>query len=41
MDTVLKHTLKVGWIGTGAMGLPMAGHLIRNGYKVLVNNRMP
>ncbi len=26
---------KVGFIGLGTMGLPMAGHLLKNGYKLL------
>lgn len=29
----------VGFIGLGVMGYPMAGHLARNGYEVLVHNR--
>lgn len=32
-------TKKIGWIGTGLMGLPMAHHLVSVGYTVLVNNR--
>lgn len=31
--------VKVGWIGTGVMGKSMAGHLIDNGYSLLVHNR--
>ncbi len=31
--------MKVGWIGLGAMGAPMAGNLRRAGYEVLVWNR--
>lgn len=30
---------RIGWIGTGIMGAPMAGHLVRAGYKVSVYNR--
>jgi 3-hydroxyisobutyrate dehydrogenase len=30
---------KIGWIGTGLMGLPMAKHLINAGYKLNVYNR--
>ena len=29
----------IGWIGTGLMGKPMAGHLVKAGYKVNVYNR--
>lgn len=29
----------VGWIGTGVMGKSMAGHLIKNGYRLHVFNR--
>ncbi|MEE4304042.1 MAG: NAD(P)-dependent oxidoreductase [Wenzhouxiangella sp.] len=31
--------MKTGWIGLGAMGLPMAGHLHRHGYLAAVWNR--
>lgn len=30
---------KIGWIGTGVMGISMASHLIENGYAVNVFNR--
>lgn len=30
---------KIGWIGTGLMGKPMAMHLLNAGYSVNVNNR--
>ena len=30
---------RVGWIGTGVMGAPMAGHLLDAGYPVTVYNR--
>ncbi|MDX2440419.1 MAG: NAD(P)-dependent oxidoreductase [Desulfobacterales bacterium] len=30
---------KIGWIGTGIMGKPMAMHLLNAGYTVNVNNR--
>ena len=30
---------RIGWIGTGVMGSPMAGHLIDAGYQVDVFNR--
>ncbi|MGB0715437.1 MAG: NAD(P)-dependent oxidoreductase [Phycisphaerae bacterium] len=29
----------IGWIGTGIMGLPMAGHLLKAGYKIQAFNR--
>jgi 3-hydroxyisobutyrate dehydrogenase len=31
--------LRIGWIGTGVMGAPMAGHLLAAGYQVSVFNR--
>jgi 3-hydroxyisobutyrate dehydrogenase len=31
--------LKIGWIGTGVMGSPMAGHLLERGHDVSVYNR--
>ncbi len=34
-----KTRPRVGWIGTGIMGTPMCGHLIRSGYDVCVHNR--
>jgi len=34
-----KNTLKVGWIGAGRMGLPMAERLLKAGYDVSVWNR--
>jgi 3-hydroxyisobutyrate dehydrogenase-like beta-hydroxyacid dehydrogenase len=33
--------VKVGWIGLGAMGAPMAGHLAAAGHQVTVYNRTP
>ena len=38
METAPGKTT-VGWIGTGIMGAPMAGHLQRAGYKLRVHNR--
>lgn len=32
-------TLKVGFIGLGSMGLPMAKNLLKNGYEIVVYNR--
>lgn len=34
-----NNTMKVGWIGTGRMGLPMAERLLKAGYDVSVWNR--
>jgi 3-hydroxyisobutyrate dehydrogenase len=33
--------MKVGWIGTGVMGLSMAGHLQSRGHELYVYNRTP
>jgi len=35
----MAETIRVGWIGTGVMGSPMAGHLLAAGYAVTVFNR--
>src|SRR5690348_1296867 len=35
----MTPALKIGWIGTGVMGGPMAGHLLDRGYDVSVFNR--
>jgi len=37
--TVDPRTTKVGWIGTGVMGISMCGHVLDAGYAVTVNNR--
>jgi 3-hydroxyisobutyrate dehydrogenase len=29
----------IGWIGTGVMGVSMAGHILDKGYKVVIHNR--
>src|SRR5262249_4959124 len=34
-----KHNQKIGWIGIGRMGFPMAERLIKAGYDVSVWNR--
>src|SRR5436189_5637206 len=34
-----QHTQKVGWIGMGRMGFPMAERLLKAGYDVSVWNR--
>lgn len=31
--------MRIGWIGTGVMGLPMAGHLQKSGHELFVFNR--
>ena len=36
MQTAIK---RVGWIGTGVMGAPMAGHLLDQGYDMVVHTR--
>lgn len=33
--------MRIGWIGLGAMGAPMAANLVRAGYEVVVHNRTP
>lgn len=33
------NTKRIGWIGTGVMGLSMCGHLLAAGHHVTVNNR--
>ena len=35
----MMGTLKIGWIGTGVMGAPMAGHLQAAGHELRVFNR--
>ncbi|HEY3319474.1 MAG TPA: NAD(P)-dependent oxidoreductase [Planctomycetota bacterium] len=35
----MAEKTRVGWIGTGVMGAPMAGHLLSAGYPVTVYNR--
>ncbi len=35
----MSNALRVGWIGTGVMGGPMAGHLLAAGHPVTVYNR--
>ena len=39
MSFSLTENTKVGWIGTGVMGVSMAGHLQREGYALNVFNR--
>lgn len=35
----MSQELRIGWIGTGVMGLAMAGHLLDAGYALTVYNR--
>ena len=37
----MSQTLRLGFIGLGVMGFPMAGHLARAGHRVTVYNRTP
>lgn len=39
MRTITPENTCIGWIGTGVMGAPMAGHLIEAGYRLTVFNR--
>ncbi|MGO9244467.1 MAG: NAD(P)-dependent oxidoreductase [Verrucomicrobiia bacterium] len=36
---ISPSTTRLGWIGTGVMGLSMCGHLLGKGYTVTVHNR--
>jgi 3-hydroxyisobutyrate dehydrogenase len=36
---ISPSTTRLGWIGTGVMGLSMCGHLLAKGYTVTVHNR--
>ncbi|MBI1994737.1 MAG: hypothetical protein HYS67_10130 [Deltaproteobacteria bacterium] len=38
-DGLSPSRTRLGWIGTGVMGLSMAGHLIDQGYAITVYNR--
>jgi 3-hydroxyisobutyrate dehydrogenase len=37
--SISPSTTRLGWIGTGVMGLSMCGHLLDKGYAVAVHNR--
>jgi 3-hydroxyisobutyrate dehydrogenase len=37
----MESARRIGWIGTGVMGAPMAGHLLAAGYQLDVFNRTP
>ncbi|WP_020528626.1 NAD(P)-dependent oxidoreductase [Flexithrix dorotheae] len=39
MAFTLSKDKKIGWIGTGVMGVSMVGHLMDNGYQATVYNR--
>ncbi|MXZ12926.1 MAG: NAD(P)-dependent oxidoreductase [Candidatus Dadabacteria bacterium] len=39
MNDISPEQSSIGWIGTGIMGAPMCGHLVRAGYRVFVFNR--
>jgi 3-hydroxyisobutyrate dehydrogenase len=39
MMRISPDTTRVGWIGTGVMGLSMCGHLLAGGYAVTVHSR--
>ena len=36
---LLPSDTRVGWIGTGVMGVPMCGHVLAKGYPVAVHTR--
>ncbi|MEZ5038671.1 MAG: NAD(P)-dependent oxidoreductase [Saprospiraceae bacterium] len=39
MSFTLTKDTRIGWVGTGVMGISMVGHLLDNGYKATVYNR--
>lgn len=39
MNEISPEQSSIGWVGTGIMGAPMCGHLVRAGYRVFVFNR--
>ena len=39
MKNISPETTRVGWIGTGVMGLSMCGHLLAKGYGITVFSR--
>ncbi|HEX7519451.1 MAG TPA: NAD(P)-binding domain-containing protein, partial [Candidatus Deferrimicrobium sp.] len=39
MKNISPETTRIGWIGTGVMGLSMCGHLLGKGYNVTVYSR--
>ncbi|MEM2365288.1 MAG: NAD(P)-dependent oxidoreductase, partial [Candidatus Bathyarchaeia archaeon] len=38
-EAISPDRTRVGWIGTGVMGKPMCGHILRAGYRVTLYNR--
>lgn len=38
---ILPSPVRIGWIGTGVMGVPMCEHLLRAGYVLTVHTRTP
>lgn len=38
-DGLVNKNIKIGWVGTGVMGLPMCGHLLEGGYTINVYSR--
>ena len=38
-QTDMEFEMKVGFLGLGVMGYPMAGYLVKAGYEVCVYNR--
>ena len=41
MNPIAPGVTRVGWVGAGIMGLPMARHLLNAGYKLTVATRTP
>ena len=39
IQPVIPTVTRIGWIGTGVMGLSMCGHLLTAGYRVTVHSR--
>ena len=39
MSFKLSSETRIGWIGTGVMGISMVGHLMNQGYAATVYNR--
>ena len=35
----ISKSTKIGWVGTGVMGLSMCGHMLKHGYEVTVTTR--
>lgn len=39
VNVAAPSTTRIGWVGTGVMGLSMCGHVLSKGYPVTVHNR--